>query len=212
VKRLILKFLYNIYKFKRNTLRRLILKIIRKIDGGELYSIWLRRIYKDYYNISIGIATYGGIFNISNINAKTVIGNYCSIAPNVYIYNRNHPKQFVSTHPFLYNSNLKIVDNDMIEFKEKVIGNDVWIGQNAIILPSVSKIGDGSIIAAGAVVTKDVPDYAIVAGIPAKVVSYRFNNEDIKYLKKIKWWNWDLKKYKNNKNSMFDIKSFKKKH
>ncbi|HDZ8876661.1 hypothetical protein J4G66_16215 [Aeromonas dhakensis] len=70
------------------------------------------------------------------------------------------------------------------------IGNDVWIGANAIILPGVT-IGDGAVVGAGAVVTRDVPDYAIVVGVPAKVIRQRFNKKQISILKRICWWDWD---------------------
>jgi virginiamycin A acetyltransferase len=74
-----------------------------------------------------------------------------------------------------------------------VIGNDVWIGANAIILPGVT-IGDGAIVAAGAVVSRDVPPYAIVGGVPAKILRYRYTEEQIKKLLKIAWWNWSPEK------------------
>ena len=73
------------------------------------------------------------------------------------------------------------------------IGNDVWIGRNVIIISGV-KIGDGSVIGAGSVVTKDVPPYAIAAGNPAKIVRMRFDEETIKKLLKIEWWNWSLER------------------
>ena len=78
-----------------------------------------------------------------------------------------------------------------------VIGNDVWIGYNAIILSGV-KIGDGAIVATGAVVTKDVKPYEIVGGIPAKVIRKRFSDEVIIKLQKMKWWNWPVDKIKRN--------------
>ncbi len=80
------------------------------------------------------------------------------------------------------------------------IGNDVWIGTNAIVINSKKdhiKIGDGAIIAAGAVVTKDIPPYAIAAGIPAKIIRYRFNNEVISKLLKSKWWDIPISELKN---------------
>ena len=79
------------------------------------------------------------------------------------------------------------------------IGHDVWIGTNVTILPSV-KIGNGAIIAAGAVVTKDIPDYAIVGGVPAKVLKYRFSDDEIKRLNQSKWWEWPDEKIKRHIN------------
>lgn len=86
----------------------------------------------------------------------------------------------------------KLAKNNPVE-----IGNDVWIGWNAVIMPGVT-IGDGAIVAAGAVVTHDVPCYAIVGGVPAKVIKKRFSDEIIKQLMKIKWWNWPDEKIKEN--------------
>ena len=82
---------------------------------------------------------------------------------------------------------------DLYSFKSNgqvVIGNDVWIGANAVILPGVT-LGNGSVIAAGAIVTRSVPDYAVVAGVPAKVIRYRFSHEQIEILNRVKWWDWD---------------------
>lgn len=79
-----------------------------------------------------------------------------------------------------------------------MIGHDVWIGQNAIILPTVKRIGDGAVIGAGAVVTKDVPDFAIVLGNPANVVKYRFSGETIDRIKRQAWWNKDMEELKGD--------------
>jgi acetyltransferase-like isoleucine patch superfamily enzyme len=135
----------------------------------------------------------------------TAIGKYCSIGPRVTISLARHPAaEFVSTHPVFYSTRKQIgitfsEENHFEEFEKVVVGNDVWIGANALIMGGIS-IGDGAIIGAGAIVTKDVPSYAIVGGIPAKIIRYRFDNETIEKLLGIKWWDWDLelirKKYK----------------
>ena len=85
----------------------------------------------------------------------------------------------------------------MIPRTKLVIGNDVWIGHNAIILPSVSNIGDGAVIGAGSVVTKDVPPFAVVAGNPAKIILYRFSEEKIREIMKSPWWGKDINELKN---------------
>lgn len=95
--------------------------------------------------------------------------------------------------------NLKVVDADL-EFEEYAhidIGNDVWIGARAIIMDGI-KIGHGAVVAANAVVTKDIPPYAIVGGIPAKIIKYRFEPDKIERLIQSEWWKWDLEKIKNN--------------
>lgn len=129
-----------------------------------------------------------------------IVGRYCSIAQEVKIISYTHPsKDFVSTHPAFF-STLKQSGKTYVDkqkFLEQVkpkyagyrtkIGNDVWIGAYAHIIEGV-RIGDGAIIAADAMVVKDVPDYAIVGGVPAKVIGYRFSDEQIRFLQKLKWW------------------------
>ncbi len=114
----------------------------------------------------------------------------------------------MSTHPFIYSEKLGFGGEDKIPYKEKIIGNDVWIGLNAIILPNAGRIGDGAIIGAGAVVTKDVPDYAIVVGVPAKVIAFRFQKHEIDWLMKIKWWNWPMNDIKRALPYMTNIQKF----
>lgn len=123
------------------------------------------------------------------------IGNFCSIANNVQIVlNADHRVDWISTYPFTafveegWPAARGISGHPTTKGKV-VIGNDVWIGLNALILSGVS-IGDGAVIGANAVVTKDVPPYAIVAGNPARIVKYRFDEERIQKLLEIAWWNW----------------------
>jgi acetyltransferase-like isoleucine patch superfamily enzyme len=130
---------------------------------------------------------------VDNIRAFTKIGRYCSFAENVYIYNANHPHKFKSTHPFFYDPSFSYVESEQINRRCIEIGNDVWIGQNVIILASVTNIGDGAVIGAGTIVTKNVPDYAVVVGNPGKVIKYRFSEQMIRKLKDEQWWNRDIK-------------------
>lgn len=143
---------------------------------------------------SIGNYTYIGR---NSLIQNTNIGNYCSIAHEVICGLGRHPLDLFSTSPIFYRRNnplyLQIVNKD-IEFDEYLpinIGNDVWIGARAIIMDGVN-IGNGAVIAAGAVVTKDVPPYAIVGGVPAKIIKYRSEQDFVdKQLKE--WWNYDPK-------------------
>ena len=93
-----------------------------------------------------------------------------------------------STHPLFYNPFLGYAEKDLLTRTELTIGNDVWIGHNAILLSGVSSIGDGAIIGAGAVVHQDVPPYAVMVGNPARVIRYRFSEETIGKLLEEKWW------------------------
>lgn len=137
------------------------------------------------------------------------IGRFCSIAHNVCIGMEGHSTSFLSSSTlFKFNANSDFAFSDFLpnidkswkkEMAEKnlaswkkplpIIGNDVWIGYNSTILNGV-KIGDGAIVAAGSVVTKDVEPYAIVGGVPAKVIRYRFDKKIIDRLIKLEWWNY----------------------
>jgi acetyltransferase-like isoleucine patch superfamily enzyme len=120
---------------------------------------------------------------------NTKIGNYCSIANNVKIGQMDHDLNCVSTSTHIFGPAHGITSfNGFIE--PAVIENDVWIGANACIKQGV-KIGTGAVVGAGAVVTKDIPPYAIVAGVPAKIIRYRFTEATIQKLLDSKWWELD---------------------
>ena len=126
------------------------------------------------------------------------IGAYCSISWDVTIGAVSHPMDRISMHAFTYRKQFKIVDEDIF-FPQKLttIGNDVWIGCGAIILSGVN-IGDGAVIGAGAIVTKDVEPYTIVAGVPAKAIRKRFDDNIIEKLLVLKWWDFEDEVLKNN--------------
>ncbi|MFW8596934.1 DapH/DapD/GlmU-related protein [Enterococcus innesii] len=142
----------------------------------------------------------------SSIGNYTYTGQYCfiqnsqlerfiSIAAMVRIGPTNHPYERPSQHLFAYNGEgygFAPKDESFLEkrkAKTTFIGNDVWIGHGAVIQSGLT-VGDGAVIASNAVVTKDVPPYAIVGGVPAKVIKYRFDPETITALQEIAWWNW----------------------
>jgi acetyltransferase-like isoleucine patch superfamily enzyme len=145
---------------------------------------------------------------------NTAVGKFTCIGPNVMTGMGAHPSSgFVSSHPLFYStlgqsSGLVIVEKNLFdEFPRTEIGNDVWIGNNAIIKYGI-KIGDGAIIASGAVVTKDVEPYSVVGGVPAKLIKYRFPKEQIAFLLTFKWWNKDLEWLKSNKDFFQNIDHF----
>jgi phosphonate metabolism protein (transferase hexapeptide repeat family) len=124
------------------------------------------------------------------------IGKFCSIASNVRINALEHPMERATTHKFTYRPNEYFFFHGIDQpfrarrqAKRVTIGHDVWIGQGAIIMPAVT-IGNGAVIGANAVVTKDVPPYAVVAGVPAKFLRWRFSEAVIKRLQDLKWWDW----------------------
>jgi chloramphenicol O-acetyltransferase type B len=122
------------------------------------------------------------------------IGRFCSIGPEIICGYGDHPINWVSTSPVFFSTLRQcgetFADKDLFEERKPiVIDNDVWIGARVFIRDGV-RIGNGAVIAAGAVVVKDVPDYAVVGGVPAKVIRYRFSPEAIGSLLSISWWNW----------------------
>jgi acetyltransferase-like isoleucine patch superfamily enzyme len=159
---------------------------------------------------SLGDFTYLG--ENSRVN-QTTLGKFTCIGPDVLINLGNHPtNRFVSIHPAFFStsrqSGIAFVSKDIFfEYESCKIGNDVWIGARAIILSGVT-IGDGVIVGAGSVVTKDVPAYAIVAGVPARVLRYRFKPDQIIALQAIKWWDRDINWLKTNALSFQDIEEF----
>lgn len=164
---------------------------------------------------SIGYASYIG--NRSFIK-NTRIGRYTCIATDVMTIAGGHPTvKFVSIHPafystrgqsgFTYVNEEKYSDFNYIDSDHKytvVIGNDVWIGSSAKIMEGVT-IGDGAVVAAGAIVTRDVPPYAIVGGIPAKIIKYRFDTETIQKLVGLKWWDKNQAWIKEHADNFEDV-------
>lgn len=134
-----------------------------------------------------------GDFSYVGINATigfSKIGKFCSIAHNVYIGGFDHEYTKVTTMPMFRFKQMAAGGRPEPAYTEFChVGNDVWISAGAQILHKAS-IGDGAIVGAGAVVTKNVPPYAIVAGVPARIIKYRFSPEMIERLLKVRWWDW----------------------
>jgi phosphonate metabolism protein (transferase hexapeptide repeat family) len=137
---------------------------------------------------------YSYVVNDSDI-IYTTIGKFCSIAAHTRINPGNHPLERVALSHFTYRSSaydLAPDDGEFFNWRRSfrcVMGNDVWIGHGAIVLPGKT-IGNGAAIGAGAVVTKDIPPFAIAVGNPARVIRYRFPPEIIAALERIAWWDW----------------------
>jgi len=137
------------------------------------------------------------------IGDKLIIGKFCAIAKGIeFVMNgANHRMKSITTYPFnIMGGGWEKAAPTLEDLPLKgdtVVGNDVWIGQNVTVMPGVN-IGDGSIIAANSVVTKDVPAYRIAGGNPCKIIKKRFDDELIDYLLKLKWWDWPEEKIFKN--------------
>ncbi len=166
-----------------------------------------------FLNSSMGYASY---ISDHSFVKNAVIGRYTCIANEVMTVAGNHPVSFASVHPAFYSvtqvpsyvKQSKFEEFKYINSEKKIsvkIGNDVWIGARAMILEGVT-IGDGVVVAAGAIVTRDIPPYAIVGGVPAKIIRYRFDEKTIQELLQMKWWEKEETWIKNIADDFDDIK------
>ncbi len=141
------------------------------------------------------------LYHFDFIGDRLVIGRYCSIAAEVkFIMNGgNHPTDWMTTYPFpIFGSGWEAAMPAQWPTKgDTTVGHDVWIGYGAVIMPGIT-IGNGAIIAAATVVTRDVPPYAIVGGNPGTVLRHRFDELTIRRFQQLEWWNWDVTKVSRN--------------
>jgi acetyltransferase-like isoleucine patch superfamily enzyme len=176
-----------------------LLRISLLPNNGDPLSLFTADYAKgnSYLSVTAGRGTYGTPEIVGHLSERLTIGSFTSIAAGVKIVLVNHVTEGVSTYPFRnvdwVNKAFMPIQIPDVHAKSKgpvLIGNDVWLGNSAIILPGVS-IGDGAVVGAQAVVSKDVPPYAVAVGNPAQVVKYRFDSDQIRALLQICWWDWD---------------------
>jgi acetyltransferase-like isoleucine patch superfamily enzyme len=174
----------------------LISKLIKKIHIPAIKNSIIdkkSKICSGSHIVNSKLGKYSYIGNFCTI-LNVQVGNYCSIADNCIIGGASHPIEWVSTSPVFYNGRnvLKkhFARNEYTSGKVTIIGNDVWIGNNCLIKSGV-KIGNGAIIGMGSVLTKDVGEYEIWGGNPARLIRKRFDDLKIKQLIESNWWNRD---------------------
>lgn len=161
-------------------------------------------IYNDFVHDPRDFEKNNVLYHYPVNHEKLVIGKFCSIACGVkFLFNSaNHTLKLFSTYPFAlmydeWNVDKKDVSKSWDNKGDIIIGNDAWIGYNAIIMAGV-KIGDGAIVATGAVVVKDVAPYTIVGGVPARMIRRRFSDKTIAKLQDLQWWNWSTDEIRKN--------------
>lgn len=168
------------------------------------------------------ILGFGSYISESSMLVDTSIGKYCAIGPNVHIVTGNHPsRKFVSIHPsfystakqagFTYVQENRFAESSYVDSEQGLlayIGNDVWIGDGVSIMEGV-KIADGTIIGAGAVVVKDTEPYSVLGGVPARLIRYRFDEEETAFLLKLRWWDKDAEWIERHAEYFDDVKRLK---
>ena len=161
-------------------------------------------IYNDFVNDPCDFENNNVLYHYPVNNDKLIIGKFCSIAcgAKFMFTSGNHSLKSLSTYTFpIFFDEWGLDSKNICDAWENkgdiVIGNDVWIGYEAVVMSGV-KIGDGAIIGTRAVVTKDVPPYTVVGGVPAKQIRKRFDDKTIEKLQSLEWWNWNEDKIKRN--------------
>lgn len=169
-------------------------KVFKKLRGRMLRNTWVHpkaNIYSGTELIDCEVGRYTYI-RYDSWGRNASIGAFCSISDHVFIGGEIHPMEWASTSPMFHNiknsgNSVRFARHDVPSHPHTTIGNDVWLCHGAQIAAGVT-IGNGAVVASGSIVTKDVPPYAVVAGIPAKVVRYRFDDDTINALEESHWW------------------------
>jgi acetyltransferase-like isoleucine patch superfamily enzyme len=177
------------FRILRGAFRAANLYLMRRRQFDNLA---LRRYFSRNYDIHVGLYSYG-CFDPWRMPGPMKVGRYCSFAGTVRSALRNHPLDALTTHPVLYEKAFGVVDTDRLEHGPPlVIEDDVWIGNNVVLLPGCKHIGRGAVIGAGSIVTRDVPAYAVMAGNPAQRLRDRFDPALAAAIEASRWWEMDL--------------------
>ncbi len=187
--------------------RPLIQKLCKRIEIDLMFSGSWRRILSQYYGVEIGNYTYGAALKPGLLPPGTKVGRYCSVGKELIVRRRNHPMASISMHPAFYNHKIGLVEHDTIPGNldnPLCIGHDVWIGDRVIILSGCKSIGNGAVVAAGSVVTRDVPAYSVVGGVPARQMRMRFDDVKINEIEASAWWDKSLSTITGEKAHSFD--------
>ena len=169
-----------------------------------------------YSDCSLSHVSFGSYSYLNEHSAlgNVDIGKFCSVGPHFICGYGEHPTNLISTSPVFYSTRaqcgVSFAERDLFDERRQTrVGNDVWIGARVFVRDGL-RIGNGALIAAGAVVTADVPDYAVVGGVPAKLIRYRFPEHIVRELLEIRWWNWNEERLRKAQPllSRADVNSF----
>lgn len=185
--------LLRLYKIRR--LRGLVERVCLRLEGGAMFSATWRVILRQWHDVEVGRYTYGSLLRPGALPPGTRVGAYCSVGSGLIVRRRDHPVDRPVLHPFFYNAALGLLTRDTIPSNRDnplEIGHDVWIGDRVTILSGCRRIGNGAVVAAGAVVTRDVKPYAVVGGVPARVLRMRFDPERVAQIEESRWWQREI--------------------
>ncbi len=176
-----------------HTHRRLSRYFIRQIsqaEGGDFYSQSARKLMLCYYNTFVGEYSYGPFLRPWRLPKGLRVGRYVSMADTAQITLGSKPMDRIAMHPFFYLHGHSSDDEKLLEESQLEICHDAWIGHSALILPKCSRIGIGAVIGAGAVVTRNVEDFEVVAGNPARTLRFRFAKDVCEQILESRWWEY----------------------
>jgi len=163
---------------------------------NQFENVKLRNYFRERHDVDVGLYSYG-CFDRWRMRGPMTVGRYCSIAQTVRTVLDNHPLDALTTHPALYEKQFGVVAESKAWTGRLVIEDDVWIGHNAIIMPGCQHIGRGAVIGAGAIVTRNVDAYTVVAGNPARKLRDRFPPDLVEAIEASRWWELSLKELGN---------------